>query len=229
MTTKKQKSPAKSTRWTKSAGAPDDGQLVKESALPPQGALALAVDDLSDAADLFPSIQHVKKRAFLTAYATCCSLRGATYASGVDWKNHYFWRERDPDYAAAFERAHSFGRHALEDEATRRAMGWNEQSIDAEGNVTERYRASDTLLIVRLKSEFGDKYKERHSVEHDVSPAMGTLLSVWQELREHPDRAHPSVPGGGQPMLAMGGELQEKRADWDVDAVEGEIEDTTAL
>lgn len=192
----------------------DAGRFATES-LGVEGNLALAEEEESD---IFPAIQHVKKRAFLAAYMTCCSLRGATKASGVDWKNHYFWRERDEEYAKAFDRAHTIGKHALEDEATRRAMGWNDHTFDAEGNVTEKYKASDLLLIFRLKAELGDKYRERSSIEHDVSPAMATLVQLWQELRDHPERAHGPLPGPGEAMPML-----DEHADWmDAEVVEAE-------
>jgi len=97
-------------------------------------------------------------------------------------------------------------------------MGWLETTVDAEGNVTERYKASDTLLIVRLKAALGDEYREKSSIQHDLSPALATLMATWQELRAHPEHAHSPMPGPGEAMLQLG-----EHADW----MDAELEDSS--
>lgn len=78
------------------------------------------------------------------------------------------------------------------------------------------------MLIVRLKAALPDEYRERASIEHDVSPALAMLLQVWQELREHPERA----VGGAEPMLQL--DQHEPWMDAEIEAPVGEPGDEVA-
>ena len=49
---------------------------------------------------------------------------------------HYYWKRTDPDYAAAFEEAQQMAGELLEEEAMRRALGWEETHYSARGPPT---------------------------------------------------------------------------------------------
>lgn len=78
----------------------------------------------------------------------------------------YEWREENPAFAQAWDRAKAQGMEALEDEATRRAYEGYDKPITFQGVVTDTVKEySDTLLIFLLKGGKPDKYRERTSTE----------------------------------------------------------------
>lgn len=90
-------------------------------------------------------VRHLKKRAFLLAFAQTGSVTEAAAKVEIDRTTHYNWIT-DPEYAADFAEAQERAARELEDEAVKRAKA-----------------GSDTLLIFLLKCRnrkvFGDKYE----------------------------------------------------------------------
>ena len=111
------------------------------------------MDDNADLG-LFHQITHLKKRAFLGAFAECGNVKQSATAAGVSREIHYVWLRNDKEYEAAFIEAERMAVSTLEDEARQRAVG-------PEG--------SDTLLIFLLKGLRPDRYKDRSQVTHDFS------------------------------------------------------------
>jgi hypothetical protein len=107
----------------------------------------------------FPKITHPKKRAFLTAYAACGLLTQAAHIAGCERRSHYHWKN-DPDYAEAFALARDMVADLHEDEASRRALGWDETRYTDDGTPYTIRKYSDTLLIVRLKALKPEEYRE---------------------------------------------------------------------
>lgn len=71
-----------------------------------------------------------KLTAFCAALAETCNVGKACAAVGVSRQCAYGWREEDPVFAAAWDRAKRVGVTALEDEAGRRAFeGVNEPLV----------------------------------------------------------------------------------------------------
>jgi hypothetical protein len=136
---------------------------------------------------LFPTIQHPKKRAFLTAFVTCGIRKRAAELAGCDRKMHLIWLRDDPVHATAFEEAQRLCAHLIEDEIVRRGVEGIERGVwhDGEQVGTERHY-SDTLLIFAAKGAMPEKYKERRETEHTVSPALLALQREWEALREQP-------------------------------------------
>jgi hypothetical protein len=141
--------------------------------------------------DPFGKIRHPKKRAFLAAMANTASVLRAAQIAGMDRDNHYIWKKKDQDYAAAFEIAQMRGLDVLEAEAVRRAhegvtkpiFHGGKRAIDVVQNPDGSIKRdeagkpigipaavreySDTLLIFLLKNRnpavFGDRLKQEHS------------------------------------------------------------------
>lgn len=127
---------------------------------------------------LFESIQHPKKRAFLAAYALCGHVGQAARDAHCDYSSHYIWRKQDPEYLAAFEEAREMAADVHEDEATRRALGWDETHYTAKGQPYTVRKYSDTMLIVRLKALRPEKYREnlRQDDRQDISELLKAVL-----------------------------------------------------
>lgn len=111
---------------------------------------------MSENADLglFHQITHMKKRAFLSAFAECGNVRQSAEAAGVSREIHYVWLRNDKVYEAAFIDAERMAVSSLEDEARARAIGPG---------------GSDTLMIFLLKGLRPDRYKDRVHSTHDFS------------------------------------------------------------
>jgi hypothetical protein len=110
---------------------------------------------------LFPTISHSKKRAMLLAYAETGRVREACRAAQVDHKLHYYWQRTDPAYAAAYEEAQRIAGELLEEEAIRRAHGWEETHYTLHGTPYTVTKHSDTLLIFLLKGAMPAKYGDK--------------------------------------------------------------------
>lgn len=91
----------------------------------------------------------------------------------------YRWRENDPEFAQAWERAKRIGLEALEDEATRRAFEGTERPVFYMGkklrHTIKEY--SDTLAIFLLKGGMPEKYRERSEVNHGLTDSLASLVT----------------------------------------------------
>lgn len=144
----------------------------------------------------FTSIPHAKKRALLQAYATCGQIAKAAEIAGVDRHMHYNWLREDAAYAVAFAESKKRVADLYEDEATRRALGWEEHYVDAEGVVRTMSRHSDTLLIFLMKGSMPDKYRERSDVAHHGSLLFEVVYyngsaQLTQPAQGHIHDTHP--------------------------------------
>lgn len=137
-------------------------------------------------------IRHVKKRAFLAAYAVTGNIASAAQAAGVHRTTHYDWLESDERYAVAFGQAHEVALDLLEQEARRRAVvGVREPYVhggkvvtDSNGEPLIRTTYSDTLLIFLLNGGRPDKYRYRGTIDHQ-GPGGGAIpVAVEHRLAE---------------------------------------------
>ena len=131
----------------------------------------------------FKDLPHPKKRAFLMAYARCGILTKAAQVAGCDLTSHYHWK-KDPAYLAAYHLAREMAADLLEDEASRRALGWDEERYTADGVPYTVRTYSDTLLIVRLKALKPEKYREHTHLKVEGEVA----LHLEERLRQANDR-----------------------------------------
>jgi hypothetical protein len=132
---------------------------------------------------IFNNIQHPKKRAFLLAYGMTGLLSEATKAAGCERTIHYHWL-KDPEYAEAFQLAKEMAADTHEEEATRRALGWDETRYTDDGTPYTIRKYSDTLLIVRLKALKPQEYRENQHLQVE-----GTItLALEDRLRQANER-----------------------------------------
>jgi len=148
----------------------------------------------------FHAIPHAKKRAFLAAYAHCGQIGHAATLAGCDRGSHYDWKRTDPAYAAAFQVAQAMAVEAYEDEATRRALGWDETRYTTDGTPYTVRQQSDTLLIFRLKALKPEVYRDNYPRD-DKQDISELLKAVLLELHRHQD-ASPALPVAYQTTVA---------------------------
>jgi hypothetical protein len=149
----------------------------------------------SDGYEPFRKVSHPQKRAMLEAYAECATIGGAAAASDCSRRIHYHWLNTDPDYAEAFKVAHEMAIAAHEDEASRRAMGWDETHYAADGTTYTIRKYSDTMLIFRLKALVPDRYREaaRRDERSDVSELLKAVLLELVDRQHAREGATPVV------------------------------------
>jgi hypothetical protein len=117
---------------------------------------------------LFQHILHPQKRAFLLAYIECFQVTKAARHAGTSHQHHYYWLDRDPVYAQAFEVAKQLAIEGLEEVAVKRAR--------------DEDRPSDVLLMFLLKGNLPDKYKDRFQVEHRGAVELYQRLATLDDL-----------------------------------------------
>lgn len=96
--------------------------------------------------------------AFLRAYAECGNLSNAGLAVGISRKEHYYWLDAYPDYAAAFEQAKETFTDDLEqialDRVRKQKPGDNPTLLIAllNANRPEKYRPNVVVNAVEAKN-----------------------------------------------------------------------------
>src|SRR5215831_2548107 len=132
---------------------------------------------------VFSEIKHPKKRAFLVAYAQCGMLTKAAEIAGCDRNLHYHWKA-DRVYAEAFALAQTMAADLHEEEATRRAFGWDETRYTNDGTPYTIKKFSDTLLIVRLKALKPDQYRDNLKVESEITIHLESSFTTGMKRLE---------------------------------------------
>ena len=93
----------------------------------------------------FEQISHPQKRAVLRSYSQTMRLRQSFEAAKTSLWMHSHWLKTDPDSHAAFAQAREMAAEALEEEAVRRGMGWDEPVYNQAGEqigLTLKHRVS---------------------------------------------------------------------------------------
>ena len=149
---------------------------------------------------LFPEILNPKKRGFLAAYARCRLLTAAAKLAKCDISSHYDWKRTDPAYVEAFERAQAMVADLHEEEATRRALGWDETHYASDGTPYTVRKQSDTLLIFRLKALKPEVYRESYKSQHqEISELLKAVLLELATVRDGQQPATPVLEAEFQP------------------------------
>ena len=107
-----------------------------------------------------------KKERFLAGLMETCSITRSAKAANITRMLAYDWRDADPEFRLAWEKALEKGSDVLEDEATRRAHQGVQRTIYYQGvkiGVEREY--SDTLMCLLLKGRRGQKFRERVTQE----------------------------------------------------------------
>ncbi len=108
------------------------------------------------------SVDNIKKKAFLSAYAECGNITQAASSAGVSRQVHYDWLDGVPGYAELFKLAGESACDKLEEEARRRAVQGTQKAIYYQGEIVGYENVySDNLLMFMLKGERPEKFKDR--------------------------------------------------------------------
>lgn len=81
-----------------------------------------------------------RKVGFVAVLAECCNVGRACASVGIGRTTAYRWREEDPGFAEAWDKALAIGVSALEDEAHRRAFEGVDEPLTHQGQFTYLYR-----------------------------------------------------------------------------------------
>lgn len=132
---------------------------------------------------------EVLKKKFLEAYQVIGSIDRTCKHIGMVPRTFYHWRSGDEKFKEEFEKAKANVLTMLEDEAFRRAVHGVQKPVYQGGScvgfVTEY---SDTLLIVLLKANDPQKYKDRFAGEltgadgKPLNPANLKVLHVHTKV-----------------------------------------------
>lgn len=101
-----------------------------------------------------------KKRAFLAILADGGSVTKAAGATGMTRQGWYLIREKDPEFAKAWDDAVEAGTDYLEDVATARAV-----------------EKSDFLMALMLKARRREKYSDKAEVKQEISGPGGAEIA----------------------------------------------------
>src|SRR3954451_1304003 len=101
-----------------------------------------------------------RRTAFLAALSECGNISESAAKAGVSRSTVYEWHAHDDQFATEWATASEQGLLGLEDEARRRARGF-EETVIIDGKPVTRTVRSDVLLIFLLKGGMPDKYRER--------------------------------------------------------------------
>jgi hypothetical protein len=107
-----------------------------------------------------------KKTDFLRALEETASVRRACSKAKVPRRTVYDWREKDEEFEADFQKSRIIAADNLEDEAHRRGYEGYLKPVYQGGKKVGTIREySDTLLILLMKGNLPEKYKDRFAGE----------------------------------------------------------------
>lgn len=151
-----------------------------------------------------------KKHRFLEAFAKLGTPVGATQATGVSWRAHYDWMERDPLYPERYAEALEQSTQRMEQEGIRRAIGSDRVvlhngkpvmvedptlPVGPDGKRQRRiltYRdGSDLLLMFMLKSR-------RPAVYRDTPPTVNVGPNAGASMGNVEQHVHIYLPSNGR-------------------------------
>lgn len=123
-------------------------------------------------------------RVFLETLEKCGNISQAAKASGLTRQTLYARREKNAAFAQAWDEAMTTAIDSLEAEAWRRARdGVPEYLVTGKGLVVDQNgepimqnRYSDTLLTTLLKAHRPERYKDRSSVDMNVTGSLAERL-----------------------------------------------------
>lgn len=132
---------------------------------------------------------------FLRAFAEHGNVTAACRVAGIGRTIVYEWKEHDPAFAEAYQRASDESLENLEGEAYRRAVVGvrSEKGVYHQGQlvgIETKVEWSDGLLMFLLKARNPAKYRENATLEH-TGPGGQPLPPVQQVVLLMP----PEEPG----------------------------------
>ncbi len=128
-------------------------------------------------------------RVFLDTLAKCGNISMSAKAADLSRPGLYARRERDEQFAREWDEAMDKAIDTLEAEAWRRARDGVPEFIttgkglvmDEYGNPVTQNRYSDTLLITLLKAHRPECYRERSSVDMNVTGNLAELIDAGRK------------------------------------------------
>jgi hypothetical protein len=122
-----------------------------------------------------PRITAQQRERFLEALAQKPDVAAAARYAGIHRVTAYRIRDRDPEFAKAWDEADRVGMSAAEDELYRRAVEGVEKPVFYQGKRCGTVREySDTCLIFLLKSKRREVYGERQQFQHLGADGLAT-------------------------------------------------------
>lgn len=146
---------------------------------------------------------NIAMALFLAALMDGSTVTVSAEQASVDRATVYRWREKDVEFAKAWDEALEAGTDRLEQEALRRARDGVAKPVYQGGKqVGQVQEYSDTLMIFLLKSRRPDKFRDRVSAELTgkdgkdlpapgpvpagvlIVPGLMTDTAAWSEMAQ---------------------------------------------
>jgi hypothetical protein len=153
------------------------------------------------------------KRIFLETLAATGSVVASAAAADRSKWTVYQWAERDPAFAARWDKALTRGLGVIEKEAFRRAVEGREEPVVSGGKVVGTVRRySDHLLGLLMRLNANDRGAAPRPPEEDPPPVQFTftLQKPWEEREERDAREgiddaieDDAMEGGGAPRASL--------------------------
>ena len=129
--------------------------------------------------------------AFMAALDRGMTVSGACKAASMGRSTAYGLRATDEAFAKAWNEAIDTGTDVLEDEAFRRAcegvvepiISGGRQVLDGEGKPMTLRRYSDSLMVTLLKARRPERFRERSTVESNVTVAADPGPAIREVLK----------------------------------------------
>lgn len=128
---------------------------------------------------LYRYVNEKKKDIFLNNFIEVGGNIGrAAKMSGITRQTHYDWMRNDARYAAVFnEEVRPIAVSCLEDEAMRRATGYEEDIYFQGVKVGTTIKYSDKLMELLLKANAPEKYRDRTET---TVVGTGSAVVAWE-------------------------------------------------
>ena len=137
------------------------------------------------------------QRAVIEALALGASYQKAAVTAGVTRRTILNWKNSDEDFAALAADAIEAGADKLEDEAHRRAMGWEEDVYNKDGErVGSQFKASDRLMEFMLAGRRPEKFRERKATVINVDSRSQIVNALTPEAMQLLEAVAQSRGGG---------------------------------
>jgi len=166
-------------------------------------------------------VRDRKKELFLNALAEDGNASRAILVSGWERREVYKHRQRDPDFAEAWEEALSAAADRLEAEALRRAAGGVAKPLYHQGQPVYLYRTVVDEDNVPQKDEDGREIREVvrdangqpvQAVEYTYSDTLMAMLLKGAKPEKYREKANLELTGAGGGPLELSAVSDTERA-----------------
>ena len=125
-----------------------------------------------------PNSADRAREAFIEKFRECCNVAESCRYIGYDRSTVRVWKEKIPEFAAAWADAEADAIDRLEREAWRRAVDGYDEPVVHQGVVVDSFKKySDKMLEILLKGHKPEKYVERKQIEHSGSIGLEGLVA----------------------------------------------------